>query len=52
MAKKIYTLTDVLSFGKYKGKTVVDVIERNHKYIAWCLANLTHFGLDAAAEEC
>ena len=40
---KVYTQKSKLKFGKYKGKTVLDVVKDDPQYIVWCLSNLRSF---------
>ena len=40
---KVYTHKSKLKFGKYKGKTVLDVVKDDPQYIVWCLSNLRSF---------
>lgn len=35
MKQALFTLDDVLTFGKYRGKTVAEVIGLNPGYILW-----------------
>lgn len=44
---KIFGLKDVLTFGKYKGKTIKEVILEDAQYINWAYSNITWFDLDA-----
>lgn len=37
----------VISFGKYKGKTVQDVIEMNPGYLIWANENVSFFALSS-----
>lgn len=48
---KYYGLKDVLSFGKYRGQQVCDVIDLDINYITWCLDNIPTFKLSKDAEE-
>ena len=41
-----YDLDDELSFGKYKGKTVEEVLEDDPTYLRWCLENVPSFVVD------
>lgn len=43
-------LREEFDFGKYKGKTIGEVIEEDHSYIEWCLDTVNNFSLDAEAE--
>lgn len=42
-SKKVFELDDVITFGKYKGNTIDDVIHDDYGYIEWCLDNLAWF---------
>lgn len=44
--KHIWGLNDVLSFGKYKGSTIKDVIKEEPSYLIWCQQNVGWFELD------
>ena len=35
--KKIMNMDDVFAFGKHKGKTLREVIEKHAGYVHWCL---------------
>ena len=39
-------INSTLTFGKYKGKTVLQVIDENPSYIVWCIRNVTNFSID------
>jgi len=43
------TLDSVLTFGKYKGRTVASVSEADPQYLEWCLENIADFPLDQEA---
>lgn len=45
----IYTLTDCLTFGKFRGRSILDVLQKEPQYIQWCLLNVKGFKLDKAA---
>ena len=45
MTKK-YTLNDTLTFGKYKGKTIREVLQIDADYIKWCQDNVKGFSMD------
>ncbi len=40
---KYYELDTVFTFGKYKGKSIGEVLEINSLYINWCITKLDHF---------
>lgn len=40
---KFYDLDDVFSFGKYEGKTIAEVYEKDPKYIKYCEDNIDEF---------
>jgi hypothetical protein len=46
---RTYTLSTILSFGKFKGKTLLEVLEIQPSYIDWCVINLEHFFLPSSA---
>ncbi len=37
-----FSLDSILSFGKYKGYQIEDVIEDDPKYISWLIENTQH----------
>lgn len=43
---KVYSLNDVLEFGKYKGKTVKEVISCDSRWIKWAMENAERFFFD------
>ena len=45
-----YSLDDTLRFGKYKGMTVREAIDKDHNYINWCVDNIPKFELDIHAD--
>ena len=40
---KYYTLDTVISFGKYKGISLSQILLVQTSYVNWCLENLDHF---------
>lgn len=40
---RFYDLNSTFTFGKFKGKTLNEVIEIQPSYIDWCAINLGHF---------
>ncbi len=40
---KFYDLDSVFTFGKYEGKTIKEVFERDPKYIDFCFNNIDEF---------
>lgn len=47
----IYDLDTKLRFGKYKGYTVEDVLEKDPEYLLWLLENVEHFEVDKALQD-
>lgn len=41
-----------MTFGKYKGKTIIEVIKDHPTYIEWCLTNINWFSLNKYEETC
>lgn len=41
-----YNLNTVFKFGKYKGKTLKQVIDEDINYVVWCLSDINEFRLD------
>ena len=44
-AKNGITIETPFSFGKHKGKTLLEVAKTDQGYIDWCLLNLDHFSI-------
>lgn len=44
-------LKDKLPFGKYKGKSVEEVIQENAKYLIWCAENISWFALTTEVQD-
>lgn len=42
---KLYNPSDILDFGKYKGKTVAEILKQDPRYIIWLLINTEKFKL-------
>ena len=40
-------VNNILTFGKYRGKTILQVIDENPSYIAWCIENVKDFTIDS-----
>ena len=50
--KNKYERQDVLLFGKYKGKTIAEVLKIDSSYLNWCLTNVGSFKVsDELAKE-
>ena len=54
---KIYELNDIFDFGKYKGKSIKEIMEYHSNYIAWCIEKVGYFAISRDAmrfftEEC
>jgi hypothetical protein len=43
--KKYYSDTK-LTFGKYEGKVIEEILHSDPEYIEWCMINLDHFHID------
>lgn len=43
---KLYTVETTLTFGKYNGKSIRDILVIQPSYLDWCIINLEHFYLD------
>ena len=39
-------VNNIINFGKYKGKTILQVIDENPAYIVWCIKNVKGFIID------
>jgi hypothetical protein len=48
---KVYHLREQLTFGKYEGEFLEDIIRTEPGYITWCLRNLVNFVIDPIALE-
>lgn len=46
---KLISPTTKLNFGKYKGKTLLEIGSVDMPYIEWCLINVKKFAFDDAA---
>ena len=44
-----YRLTDQMSFGKYKGELIRDVMRKDPQYIEWAMDNTNKLSLDDEA---
>lgn len=44
-------VNNVLTFGKFKVKTILQVIDTNPSYIVWCIRNVQGFSLDKKLEK-
>ena len=40
---KSYDLETTMNFGKYKGKTLREILTANPNYVNWCLINVDYF---------
>ena len=49
MKTKQYTLNETLAFGKYRGKTLRQVLTQDANYVQWCLGNVQNFSMDCPA---
>jgi len=49
---KFYNLDTKFTFGKFKGKTLKDILDLQPSYLDWCVINLDHFYIsDEVLEE-
>lgn len=50
---KVYELSDILEFGKHKGKTLQSIIQNDFQWVEWAIRNSEHFfcNIDAVIEE-
>lgn len=46
-----YDLDTPLGFGKYKGRTVEDVLDEDPHYLLWALENVEQFDADKAVQD-
>lgn len=51
MKNKIYDIHDEFDFGKYKGKTIEDLLKENPGYVDWLIRNFRGFALSYDAFE-
>jgi hypothetical protein len=49
MKTKEFSLSDKLTFGKYKGYTIEDVLEDDPNYLEWAIDEIEWFELDEIA---
>lgn len=45
MKAKQYSLNDIFTFGKYKGSTIQEVMNKDAAYIEWCKKNVEGFSI-------
>lgn len=43
---KSYNLETTITFGKFEGKTIAELLDIQPSYINWCIVNLDHFFMD------
>lgn len=48
---KIKGITNKFQFGKYKGKTLFYVLDKNPQYIVWCINNIKDFKIDKGLKD-
>ena len=48
-AECVWKLTDELTFGKHRGRTVWEVVEEDRSWLTWALENVRGFDLDPEA---
>ncbi len=41
----------IFTFGKYKGRSIIDVLNENPFYVEWCVNNIKWFRLDDAEQK-
>jgi hypothetical protein len=46
---KVWNLKDRLTFGKYKGNTIAEVVSKNAQYLIWCSNSIEWFELSDSA---
>jgi hypothetical protein len=46
-----YKLESPLGFGKYKGRIIKEIIEKDIGYISWCLINVERFVIEPEVED-
>ncbi|HEX4112735.1 MAG TPA: hypothetical protein VH020_09390 [Stellaceae bacterium] len=46
-----YDLDTVLDFGRYKGRTVEDVLADDPRYLLWAMENVERFEVDKAVQD-
>lgn len=51
MRNRIYNIDDEFDFGKYKGKTIEDLLKENPGYVDWLIRNFRGFALSYDAFE-
>ena len=44
---KIPGIHNIFTFGKYKGKTLLEVLDNDAQYIVWCIHNIENFTIDS-----
>ena len=48
---KTQGIHDTFTFGKHKGKTLLEVLESDAQYIVWCIRNIENFTIDSQLKE-
>lgn len=48
---KTFTIDDIITFGRYKGEYISDIIKDDPNYLAWCIDSIDWFDVDAYLEE-
>jgi len=51
MDKFIYHTNTILSFGRHKGHTMKEVIDRHPSYVKWAVLNVDNFTIDKQCEK-
>jgi len=41
-----YKITDLINWGKYKGRFVGEIIESDPEYLLWCILSIDHFAIE------
>lgn len=47
----MFSLTDRLNFGRYRGKTIKEIANSTPSYLEWCLKNVSWFKMDEKATQ-
>ena len=42
---------NVFTFGKFKGKTILQVLDKNPSYLVWCIRNVKGFSIEPDLEK-
>jgi len=50
-ASRVYDLDSNLDFGKYRGRSLEDILDEDPAYLLWALATVVRFQVDDALQD-